>query len=288
MKKIFYILISLSICSCSSNKSLTIVKIPKETNLVKAKAVTTAGNRTYDLMVHQTTEQVDASITLEDNKIIIKVFDSSKIQLKETVNSNLDLDIEDEFDYSLTYDLMYKGTLENNIVDNSLLYDLHPYNGNEYLIGEKFNYKSSESITQALTVPFKFRGAMNHIPYEVTTGVNVGIGYGIKWKWSSLKPIYHKNQKKMVAYVDDDFSFALLPFAGFTTIKQTPSNTNNNIESDRTIIGLNYGVSALTQFNKLTIGVAYGFDKGLGEGVIYWLYQDKNWIGLIVGLEILK
>lgn len=288
MKTIVLLVIILIITSsCSVNKSLDTIKLPEGTNIVKAKAKSEDnGERVYKLQVWQTLEKTDATIEFKDGEILIRVFDSENIDSIKTIVVNKDLDLKDESTYQIAYEYAYNTNLKEKI-DTQYLYDLAKHKGDNYLIGERFNYLSSSFVFQAITIPFKFRPEIDDLSYEVTTGVNAGLAFGKKWTKSSVRPIYEKDYN-MIAYYKNDISFSILPFCGLTTIKHEANNTDPSISSSRNIIGLNYGISGIFELNKLNVGFAYGFDVGLGEGKADWIYQNKKWYGVIIGLEFVK
>ncbi len=200
MNNSFIIFLIILFCtSCTLNKSLSIVNLPKGTRLVKASGKTVNGERAYEAKVYQTNKKTDASIEIEDDDISIKIFNFNDLDLKETVRIPTDLDLKDDADYNLPYKLLYSESLSDNILDTTLLYSIEPHRGDEYFIGEKYSYTSSQFIFQPITIPFKFRSALNDLPYEVTTGINAGLASGIRWRSSSVKPIFQNTGKKMIA-----------------------------------------------------------------------------------------
>ena len=268
------------------------VKIPRKARLVKARPYnenrSNSLRRGFIYEIFETKTKTDASVEIKEDKIKIEIFESEKLVLRKKVNSSPNISIENFSKFRIPNKLTYSKDLKNQIGNDSLLYRLKDYK-KQFFISEAFRYFSSGKTTQALTIPFKFRAKVGSNPYEVTTGVNAGIGFGWKGTWYSLRPIYSKdNTNRMVGYSSNQFSLSLLPFVGLTTIKHTQGNTDPKIQNDRTIIGINYGISGISQLNRLSFGAALGWDSGFGEGRKDWIYQDKYWIGIIVGLDILK
>ena len=66
----------------------------------------------------------------------------------------------------------------------------------------------------------------------------------------------------------------------------TPTTTNNVISSEYDGIILQKGIAGIIAVNKLTVGLSLGSDNLLDVNQNFWIYQNKPWFGLMLGLNL--
>ena len=66
----------------------------------------------------------------------------------------------------------------------------------------------------------------------------------------------------------------------------TPSTTNNAFSTEYDGLVLQKGIAGIVAINKLTIGISVGLDNLLGKNNKTWIYENKPWFGLMLGLNI--
>lgn len=64
------------------------------------------------------------------------------------------------------------------------------------------------------------------------------------------------------------------------------STTNNAIATEYDGLILQKGIAGIVAINKLTIGVSVGFDDLLDRNNKNWIYENKPWFGLMLGLNL--
>lgn len=293
---IFFITISILIVSCSSTKSIDI------TNLSK-------GNTLYELEYSEEGE----------SKSIVKIYKSKR-------NAKVKLDLTNE-NFSLTpynleddFELVQEMALDKNIgstekklklldkfatstdVESATIVELDGlkglndpakafksvklYDDLDFEKSVPLRFNENKMVFQTLTIPFKIRGKEGDLPSTVATNFNAGIAYGYQWNLSQLNPFYGKNNQ-MVGYELEKLSFALAPFAGLTTVALTAENTEPDININQTVMGFSVGAAGVFSFNRLNLGLAVGIDHGFGRAND-WVYQDKLWTGIVIGLDLIK
>jgi len=82
------------------------------------------------------------------------------------------------------------------------------------------------------------------------------------------------------------FGFSGGLFLGLGNTALNPSTTDNNISIEYDGLVLQKGIAGIVAVNKLTIGVSLGFDKLLDKNSKTWIYQNKPWFGLMLGLNL--
>lgn len=46
------------------------------------------------------------------------------------------------------------------------------------------------------------------------------------------------------------------------------------------------GIAGIVAINGFTVGLTFGFDKLLDKNRTVWIYEEKPWFGLAVGLNL--
>jgi hypothetical protein len=149
-------------------------------------------------------------------------------------------------------------------------------------VGATFKYKETSPIFKAISIPLKFRFAKDSVDYSVSSGVSVGLSYGLKKTNFRYKPIYY--DKSLTSHKLSQISTSFVGFFGFTPITLKPSNTSD-LSQERTVLGLNLGGAFVVGFNKFSLGLAGGIDHGIGGDAKNWRYQNEPWLGVIIGLD---
>ena len=78
----------------------------------------------------------------------------------------------------------------------------------------------------------------------------------------------------------------LVFFSGLGNTAMTPSTTRNGIMTEYDGLILQKGVASIIAVNKLTLGLSIGFDNLLDQNKNVWIYQNKPWYGLMLGLNL--
>jgi hypothetical protein len=60
--------------------------------------------------------------------------------------------------------------------------------------------------------------------------------------------------------------------------------TSNQVELEYDGVVFQKGIAAFFGIDFLTFGVALGFDNLLDDNHKYWVYNQKPWIGLMLGI----
>ena len=65
-----------------------------------------------------------------------------------------------------------------------------------------------------------------------------------------------------------------------------PANTSNAILTEYDGIVLQKGIAGIVAMNKLTLGLSLGFDNLIDNNRTVWVYNNKPWFGLMLGLNL--
>ncbi|HLO71475.1 MAG TPA: hypothetical protein VK167_11430 [Flavipsychrobacter sp.] len=135
-----------------------------------------------------------------------------------------------------------------------------------------------------LTMPLKYRPALNGSPNQLNTDFNGALYLG--WR----NDIYHIKYRKTLfgTYKRkvSHYGFSTGAFCGIGATAINPWVTNNNVAAEYDGAVLLTGVAAIFAVNNLSCGVGVGIDKLMDSNSGFWMYQNKPWVGLLFGLNL--
>jgi len=145
-------------------------------------------------------------------------------------------------------------------------------------------YKPSVDV-DAMTIPLKYRPAVDGFPNQMTTNFNGALycgyridEYRLSYKRTPLN-VYKQSEKHK------GYSVGLYAGVGSTLIDGTAlNNPNSPIQYDGAL--LIAGVAANIAVEKLTFGISFGSDHLLDKYHAEWLYEGKPCVGFTLGLNI--
>ena len=146
-------------------------------------------------------------------------------------------------------------------------------------------YRDYKFVLQGMTIPLKFRKAMDTIPYQAETGVNIGFGAGIKWSYN-----WYNAEKSFLGQKTNQLSFTPGVLFGLGAVDVKAKTSAPPTFKDRKEPIFSYGGFFMVGLNSINIGFAIGKDKALKDAgdANGWFYHNKTWKGIIVALDIIK
>ena len=184
----------------------------------------------------------------------------------------------------------YDCYVQNN-QDNILIYKLPskistnlPNELDQYLPLKQRLIKPSLDI-DILTALFKVRPQVNDVlPTQFNTNFNGNIYVGHRTDIYQIH--YKKNPLDIYQRQINHFGFSGGLFLGLGNTALNPSTTMNTVSSEYDGLILQKGIAGILAVNKLTIGVSVGFDNLLDKNNKSWIYENKPWVGLMLGLNL--
>ncbi len=149
-------------------------------------------------------------------------------------------------------------------------------------VKDQFFIKRSFDL-DVITVPFKFRPITAGLPRQLITDFNgsVYIGYRI----DRVRLI----KKETPAGIKQSYRHRGLTVGGFGGLGSTsitPWTTNNQTADEYNGLVLSRGLAVMVGLNNLTVGVGVGWDYLTDRDKHIWIYQNKPWYGLTLGLNL--
>ncbi|MFY7840468.1 MAG: hypothetical protein ACOVP7_09335 [Lacibacter sp.] len=134
------------------------------------------------------------------------------------------------------------------------------------------------------TTPFKFRPAITGIPQQLNTNFNGSFYFGYRMDRYTLK-----KRQLYPGVVRENFNktgIGIGAFVGAGSVFINPKFMNNAIDYEYDAFAIDYGAAALFGFRNFSTGLSLGFDLLTDKNRKHWVYQNKLWIGIFIGLNL--
>lgn len=213
------------------------------------------------------------------DKIYSHNFSSGYFKLKTPGNNpeNVYIDLRD--DSVLVYKFSGK---------TPVLTDIKPANRVDINAINPGNYLNKNSLTKTSfdfdlsTVPVKFRPEQGDVPSQLSASVN-GVFYaGIRkdfFKILTRKSVLNETNS-FLRHTGVDFGL----FAGMGITPVNPTVTMNRTVQEYDGIVFQKGIAAFFTFENMSVGLGLGFDNLIDRNKDIWIYNQKPWIGIVLGV----
>lgn len=148
----------------------------------------------------------------------------------------------------------------------------------------KYLFSQSSLDLDVITMPIKYRPAIKTFPNQLNGQINGGVFLGKRKDNFSVHETHTPLNRNKIDVNHFGFSYGI--FAGFGSAIMNPSVTNNAIQIEYEGVVFTKGVAFIVALNKVTVGLALGTDALLDRNRSLWIYQEKPWLGLAVGLNL--
>jgi hypothetical protein len=134
------------------------------------------------------------------------------------------------------------------------------------------------------TVLLKYRFKQAALPNQANANLNLNLYMGWRKDYYTFKdelsPLNRRRRK------ENHFQFDVGLFAGIGITSMNPSVTNNQIDKEYDGIVFQKGIAGFIGMKRITLGMSLGFDNLLDPNKHIWTYQQKPWIGLMLGINL--
>jgi hypothetical protein len=149
-----------------------------------------------------------------------------------------------------------------------------------------FLYKSTFVRTSAdidlSTVLLKFRPGTGGVPSQLSSNIN-GIFYsGFRKDYFKIKSSISELHEISSFVRHTGFDFGL--FAGIGITPLNPTVTMNRITQEYDGVVFQKGFSIFATYETMSVGFALGFDTLLDHNRKIWVFNNKPWLGLVLGI----
>ena len=146
------------------------------------------------------------------------------------------------------------------------------------------NFRKQSLDIDITTILLKYRPSVSGLPSQLTSDLNVSLYAG--WRHDNYKilrttdPLGKSNLK--ISNLGFDYGF----FAGPGTTGINPFTTNNKTTDEYSGMIIQTGIAGFLETNFASFGIAVGLDNLLNRDSDIWIYNNKPWVGFIVGIAL--
>jgi hypothetical protein len=133
------------------------------------------------------------------------------------------------------------------------------------------------------TVILKYRPPAKGVPNQLSANLNGAIYVGFRKNFYRLIPSVTPLNEESSYLKQVSFDAGLFGGLGITPIN--PTVTANNITQEYDGMVFQKGVATFLTVDNISIGIALGFDNLLDKNKSVWIYNQKPYIGLLIGIS---
>lgn len=132
------------------------------------------------------------------------------------------------------------------------------------------------------TVLLKLRPSAGDVPQQLSTNVN-GVFYaGFRKDYFHLKNSISELHEASSFIRHTGFDFGIFAGIGITPVNPTVTMSRTIQEYDGIVF--QKGFSVFATYENMSVGLAIGFDNLLDHNRVIWIYNNKPWFGLVLGI----
>jgi hypothetical protein len=132
------------------------------------------------------------------------------------------------------------------------------------------------------TVILKYRPSYSGVPNQLSSNINAVIYFGLRRDFyrvkSNISPL--KKVSSNLRHIGFDAGF----LAGFGITPVNPTVTNSKLVQEYDGFYFQKGLALFFTIDRMSVGLALGFDNLLDENSHIWIYNQKPWIGIVLGI----
>lgn len=214
------------------------------------------------------------------DKIYSHDFDSGYFRLKTSENKNDIVYANVKGDSVSVFSVSGKGKNMLPDTDNKKTFCIGSVNPGDPVYNSSF-VKTSADIDLS-TVLLKYRPAAGDVPQQLNANVNGILYAGFRKDFFKIKslPSILNMSGSFIRHTGIDFGI----FAGFGITQINPTVTMGRTLQEYDGIVFLKGISGFVTYENMSVGLALGFDNLLDHNKNIWVYNNKPWLGLVIGI----
>jgi hypothetical protein len=184
-------------------------------------------------------------------------------------------------DSIIVYPVVPEGKKEFPNTSSSISTRISRVKADNYFYKGRFTNNSVDiDLTSIL---FKSRHSMDDVPNQFSADLDVAIYAGFRKDFYKIVSQMHPllEEKSHILQI----GFDLGVFAGIGSSPVNPTVTNNRVSQEYDAMIFQKGVAGFISINKMSVGIALGFDNLLDKSRSLWIYNQKPYIGLIISVS---
>ncbi|MGV8827421.1 MAG: hypothetical protein ACWA6U_03785 [Breznakibacter sp.] len=168
--------------------------------------------------------------------------------------------------------------------DKKQFMTIHLNTTTDSLMLNQMVFKKQSLDVDITSIIIKYRSSVSGLPAQLTTDLNMALFVGWRFDyyhiWSKRDPLgrsYHKISSR-------GYDFGI--FAGPGTTLISPFTTQNKRTDEYNGMLIQTGIAGFIESNVASFGLAIGYDYLLNSDRKIWIYNNKPWVGFIVGIAL--
>jgi hypothetical protein len=163
---------------------------------------------------------------------------------------------------------------------------IHDMTNNEQVIpakGQTQYFLTRSFDVDVMTVAFKYRPSAMSLPTQLNTDFNGNVFVGYRFDRFKVR---YKESPIGIERKSSHRGLTIGGFGGIGSTAMTPWTTGNRMSDEYNGLVFSRGLAGMIAINTLTFGVGVGWDYLTDRDKSIWIYQNKPWYGLTIGLNL--
>ena len=145
-------------------------------------------------------------------------------------------------------------------------------------------FKEFSFDLDVLAIVFKYRPEQAGMPRQLNAQLNGALYAG--FRTDRYRISYERTPLGIAERTKTHYGYSIGLFSGFGTEYITPWVTQDRYPGEYDGLVWLYGIGGIVGVNNFTFGMGIGFDQLLDRNREIWIYQQKPWLGLTLGLNL--
>lgn len=159
-----------------------------------------------------------------------------------------------------------------------------PLKTTDSLLFNQIVFKKQSLDFDLTSILFKYRPSTDGLPAQLTTDLNIALYTG--WRHDSYQIKSKKDPLDKSYYKINNRGYDFGVFAGPGTTLVSPFTTRNKRSDEYNGMIIQGGVAGFLELSMASFGFAVGYDYLLSKDRNIWIYNNKPWVGFVVGIAL--
>lgn len=159
-----------------------------------------------------------------------------------------------------------------------------PLNKPDSLNSQPLMLKKHSLDIDITSILLKYRPSVYGLPAQLSSDVNLALYAG--WRHDHYNIRSKKNPFGVNYPSMNNWGYDIGIFAGAGSTLISPFSTQNKRSDEYSGMIIQIGMAGFIESNLASFGLALGYDQLLNADRRIWIYQNKPWIGFIVGIAL--
>jgi len=145
-------------------------------------------------------------------------------------------------------------------------------------------FKKQSLDVDITSIILKHRPSAYGLPAQLTTDLNMALYVGWRYDYYHILSKKDPLDKSYQKIINRGYDFGV--FAGSSTTVISPFTTQNKRADEYSGMIIQTGIAGFIESNLASFGLAIGYDYLLNPDRKIWIYNNKPWVGFMVGIAL--